>query len=295
MLGLVFGLTLVFLAKGSNMLAMKKVEVRRGSSVLQSLIFIVLFSLAQMLFLCLAPPYEPLRFTLDALLYPGAYALLYIVAYVLYLKAYSEGSVSMTNAIWSFNTIVVVAYGLCFWGEVLTLFQGIGLILFFVGLMFYSKSSYSTPQIKKKVTLKWLVLIISSTFIMGIATVFTKEFMLIHADMGKEFLFYYAAIATVIAAPICFILGARETTNTVKDRKIILYTLVAGLTSVVWNTVYVKYLTAYPSAVFLPMYSVVSMLGTLAFGIVVLRERISRNAVIATVLSLLSIVFLNLK
>ena len=38
MWGLIFGMALVFVTKGLNMLVMKKVEVRQGSGLLQSLI-----------------------------------------------------------------------------------------------------------------------------------------------------------------------------------------------------------------------------------------------------------------
>lgn len=295
MLGLIFGMALVFVTKGANMLVMKKVEVRQGSSLLQSLIYTMLFSAAQVIFTLMCPPYQPLRISWDAVLYPTIYAALYIIAYVLCMKAYSEGSVSMTNAIWSFNTVVVIAYGVCFWGETLSLWQIVGLILFFAGLLFYSRSSYATHEIKRKVTAKWLILTIASTITIGVATTFTKIFMLDHGDMGREFLLYYAIAATVISGVVCLCMNAKETVSTVKDMKLLGYTLIAGLTCVVWNFVYVTYLTMYPSAVFLPLYSVISMLGTLAFGIVALHERISRNAVIASVLSLLSILFLNLQ
>lgn len=294
MLGLILGMLLVFLAKGTYVLAIKKVEVRKGSSLLQSLLFVLMFSLAQIVFILLKPPYLPMQFHIDALLYPGAYALLYIVGYVLLMKAYTEGSVSMTNAVWSFNTIVVVVYGLLFWGETLSLWQLLGFVFFFAGLIFYSKSSYSAPGLQRKVTLKWLALTVSSTFVVGAATTFTKEFMLIHENMGREFLFYYPLISAIVTAILCFSINAKETIATLKDRTMLLCTGVAGAASVAWNTVYVKYLTDYPSAVFLPLFSVVSMLGTLAFGIVVLRERISKNAVLATVLALISIVLLNL-
>ncbi len=295
MWGLIFGMALVFVTKGANMLVMKKVEVRQGSGLLQSLIYTMMFSAAQVIFTLMAPPYQPLRISWDAVLYPTIYAALYIIAYVLCMKAYSEGSVSMTNAIWSFNTVVVIAYGVCFWGETLSLWQIIGLILFFAGLLFYSRSSYATREIKRKVTAKWLILTIASTITIGVATTFTKIFMLDHGDMGREFLLYYAIAATVISGVVCLVMNPKETVSTVKDMKLLGYTLIAGLTCVVWNIVYVTYLTMYPSAVFLPLYSVVSMLGTLAFGIVALRERISPNAIIASVLSLLSILFLNLQ
>ena len=118
--------------------------------------------------------------------------------------------------------------------------------------------------------------------------------MLGHGGRGREFLLYCAIAAALISGVICLIMDPKETVSTVCDKKLLGYTLIAGLTCVVWNFVYVTYLTMYPSAVFLPLYSVISMLGTLAFGIVALRERISRNAVIASVLSLLSILFLTL-
>jgi len=295
MWGLVLGMAVVFVTKGANMLAMKKVESKQGSSILQALIFTMLFSAAQLVFTLLMPPYRPLSVSLDAILYPTAYAVLYIVAYVLCMKAYSEGSVSMTNAIWSFNTVVVIAYGVCFWGETLSFWQILGLLLFFAGLFFYSRSSYATNEVKKKVTAKWLILTIAATVTIGAATTFTKLFMLKHGDMGKEFLVYYAIAATIISGVICLCMGAKETVKTVADKHVLLQTIIAGFTCVLWNFVYVTYLAVYPSAVFLPLYSVVSMLGILAFGVVLLKEKISRNAIIASVLSLASILFLNLQ
>jgi len=294
MWGLLFGLLLVFLAKGTNATVMKQVETRQGSGIFSSLTFTMLFSLSQAVFILLVPPYAPMRFSLDTLLYPGAYGSLYIIGYILLMKAYSEGPVSMTNAVWSFNTVVVIAYGLLFWDETLSLTQIIGLLLFFTGLFFYANSSYSTEQVKRKVTVKWLALTVSSTLIMGAATTFTKLFMLKHPDLGREYLFCYPLIACSLSAILCLSMNAKGTFRAVKDKKLWLYTALAGLTSVVWNTVYVKYLAVYPSAVFLPMFSVTAMLGTLTFGIVVMRERFSKNAVIASALLLTSILLLNL-
>ena len=294
MWGLAFGMAVVFVTKGVNMLAMKKVESKQGSSILQALIFTMLFSAAQLVFTLLMPPYRQLDISLDAILYPTAYAALYIVAYVLCMKAYSEGSVSMTNAIWSFNTVVVIAYGVCFWKETLSRWQIVGLILFFAGLFFYSRSSYAINEEKKKVTVKWLVLTVAATVTIGAATTFTKSFMRDHGEMGKEFLVYYAIAATLISGAVCLCMGAKETVKTAMDKHVLIQTVIAGFTCVLWNFVYVRYLAKYSSAVFLPLYSVVSMLGILAFGIVLLKEKISRNAIIASVLSLASILFLNL-
>jgi len=69
MWGLLFGLLLVFLAKGTNATVMKQVETRQGSGIFSSLTFTMLFSLSQAVFILLVPPYEKFKKLYDNFLY----------------------------------------------------------------------------------------------------------------------------------------------------------------------------------------------------------------------------------
>ena len=209
MWGLLAGLGVVFAAKGANMLAMKRAQVRQGASLQQSLLFTALYSFAQTICILLTPPYRALAVSPAAFLFPAAYAALYVLGYVLLMKAYSEGPAAVTNSIWSFNPVVIIVYGVFAWNETLSWYQIVGLVLFLFGLVLFSKSSYSTGGEKKKVTLKWLAITIAGTITIGVASTVTKIFLLAEPGMARELLVYYPLYATLICGGVALAMSPR--------------------------------------------------------------------------------------
>lgn len=289
------GIGIIFGAKGVNMLAMKRVQVQEGSGLQQGLLFTALYSLTQTICALLIPPYRALSVAPEAILFPTAYSVLYVVAYVMLLKAYAMGPVAVTNSIWAFNSTVVIGYSAFAWGETLSWYQIAGLAFFLAGLVIFSRSSYGTGAgEKKKVTFKWLVLAVATSLVIGAASTITKGFLRVNPDMRREMLVYYPLSATLICVPFALIMNPSGVRHAIRSLPFVENTFLAAAMCTLWNWVYVRDITLYPSAVFLPMYSVATMLANLFFGRVFLKERISKSAMVAMGLSLIAIVLLNI-
>ena len=286
-------LAVLFGARGANVISIKFAQEGRVSTLKQSIVFTTLFSAFQAILLLAVPPYRPLITDLNFIFYPFGFAVFYAIGYIFLLLAISNGSSSITNTIYSFNTIVAVLFGVFLWDEKLSVLKVLGLILFGIGMVLYNKSSYSVGGQKRGMSVKWLIYVIVATLGCGISIIFTKLGMNAYPEYGKEYLLYYSAIATLIGLVVILFYGRQDMVTLAKDGKFMLHTCLAAATLDISNYIFVNYISRFPSIIFLPLYSIIGMLAIIVFSRVILKERISRNAVISTVLCLIAIVLLN--
>lgn len=286
-------LILLFLSYGARGTFMKFAQQGRVSTLKQALVYTALYSLLQFLVLIAVPPYLSLICEPGFYIYPLGFAIFYSLGYILLVMAISCGSTSITNTVNAFNCLIPVFFGVIVWKEELSVYKIIGLMLFAVGLILYNKSSYSVGGIKHKITLRWVFYVIASTVSMGIAVAFTKVCMAKFPECGEVYLIYYTLFSTIIGM-VCVLLWAREDAKHLfADVKFIWYTLVAAVAFNVSNYVFVTYINNFASAFFIPMCSVVGMISILIFGRIFLKEKISRSAVISSLICILAIVLLN--
>lgn len=287
-------LGLLFCVRGFNIVGVKFAQKGRVTTLCESIIFITIYSAMQMLLVIFIPPYSGFITDWKFYIYPFAYASFYFLANIFLMKSLSLGSASVANTIGSFNCLVVIIYSMIFWGERLTGFQILGLALFVIGLILYNGSTYSVGGEKKKISLKWLGYVLASTLLNGIAVIFTKISMQKYPQYGKEYLVFYCFFAALIGTIVILFFARDEIKAFLHNRKFLAHTGYAALSVDTSNLMFVSYINLFPTAIFVPSFSVVGMLAIMMFGRVFLKEHVSKSALISSVICIAAILCLNI-
>jgi len=281
--------------RGLNAIAVKMAQKDYVKKLHDSIYFTILFSFFQLIFLFLIPPLNGYTFRLDMLVYPGFFAIFYLISYVLLMNALKEGPTSLTNVIYSFQSIVPIVVGLIIWKENIGIFQFIGLILFIVVLFLFNNGSYSQGTITKKITLKWALLASFCTLAVGIAVIFTKQYMLTYDGFIKEYLILYNAFVVLFGIPYLLISSIKYKQKLILNKKFLFYTASPALITDITNIIYMLYITKFKSAFFFPLMSILNILSVVFFSWILLKERISKTAYVGIVLSFVAIYLLGIK
>ncbi|MEG2571306.1 MAG: EamA family transporter, partial [Clostridia bacterium] len=167
------------------------------------------------------------------------------------------------------------------------------LALFVAGLIIYNKSSYSVDGEKKSISPKWIGLVLASMFSNGIAVIFTKMSMRDFPQYSKEYLVYFTLIAALIGLIVILVRGRTEARKLIREKRLWKHTAYAAASLDVSNIIFVAYINLFPTALFLPLTSVLGMLAILIFGRLILHERVSKSALVSSVICIIAILFLN--
>lgn len=287
-------LALLFFVRGTNVVGVKLAQKDRVSTIPESVIFVTIYSALQAILILFAPPYQIFIADFRFYIWPFCYAIFYFAGNVLLLKSLRLGSASIANTIGSFNSLVVVVFSMIYWNEKLSVFELIGLALFIIGLFVYNGSSFSVGEQKQKVSVKFLCYALGSMLLTGTSVIFTKLGMQAYPDYGKQYLFYYALFAALIGAVMIAFSARKEFPRFIRDKKFLAFAALAALAVDTSNTLFVSYINAFPTAIFIPSFSVIGMLGIILASRLVLKERISKSAMISSVICMIAILFLNL-
>ena len=292
---MILTLLLIFPVRGGNTVCIKLAQKGRVSTIPQSIAYITIYTVLQAILLWAAPPYTIAPPDLKFLIFPTGYALFYFIGHILLLKSLQLGPAAITNTIGQFHCLVPVMFSIFYWGEKLTVFQIIGLVLFIIGLIIYNGSSVSIGDKKQKISAKFLAYSVLSMLTIGCAVIFTKLGMATYPGYGKQYMLYYGLSASVIGIAVTLFSARREVKPLVVDKKFMLYTFIAALAINITNTIFVTYINNFPAAVFLPSVSILSMLGILVLSRVILKEKISKSALVSSILCIIAILCLNIK
>ncbi len=291
---LILMLLLLFVLRGVNVVCVKLAQTGRIITIPQSVAFVSLYTAVQAVVMLFIPPYNIFIADIKFYIYPLCFAILYSAGNVLLLKTLRLGSASIANTINQFNTLVPVVFGMFFWNEKLGVFEIIGLALFIIGLLIYNKSSVSVGENTQKVTLKFLVYAVVSMLITGAAVIFTKIGMSAYPEYGKQYVFYYALFAAIIGMITSARVAPGELKVFIKDKKLMLNCALAAISLDITNTIFVSYINAFPTAIFMPSYGVIGMLGIMLASRIFLKEKISKSALLSSIICILAILCLNL-
>ena len=281
--------------RGLNAIAVKMAQKDNVKKLHDSIYFTILFSFFQLVFLFLIPPYNRLTIKLDMLLYPACFAIFYLISYVLLMGALKEGPTSLTNVIYSFQSIVPVVLGLIIWNETIGIFQFFGLVLFMFILFLFNKGSYSEGNKSKKITLKWVLLASFCTLSVGIAVIFTKQYMLTYDGFIIEYLILYNAFVVMLGIPYILISTMKYKQKLILNKKFLFFTASPALITDITNIIYMLYITKFKSAFFFPLMSILNIVSIVLFSWIFLKEKISKSAYIGIILSFLAIYLLGIK
>jgi len=281
--------------RGLNAITVKMAQKGYIKNLHDSISFTIYFSFFQLVFLFAIPPWYRYTFRLDMLLYPACFAVFYLISYILLISALKEGPTSLTNIIYSFQSIVPIIVSLILWKESIGIFQVIGLILFVIVLLLFNLGSYSEGSESRKISLKWAILAGFSTLIVGIAVIFTKQYMLTFNGFIKEYLIMYNLIVIIIDLPYLIISRIKRNQNFHLDCRFIFYTASPALITDITNMIYMLYITKYKSALFFPLMSILNIISVVILSRVILKESVSKTAYAGIILSFAAIYLLGIK
>lgn len=281
--------------RGLNAVAVKMAQKDYIKNLHDSIFFTILFSFFQLVFLFVIPPWYKYTFRLDMLLYPACFAVFYLISYILLISALKEGPTSLTNIIYSFQSIVPIIVSLILWKESMGVFQVIGLILFVIVLLLFNQGSYSEGTTYKKISLKWATLAASCTLAVGIAVIFTKQYMLTYDGFIKEYLIMYNLIVVVIGIPYIVISKIKNNRIFPLKGKFLFYTASPALITDITNMIYMFYITKFKSALFFPLMSILNIISVVIFSRIILKENVSKTAYVGIILSFAAIYLLGIK
>ena len=292
---MILTLLLIFPVRGGNTVCIKLAQKDRVSTIPQSIVYTTVYTVLQGILLWAAPPYTIAPPDLKFLIFPLGYSLFYFISQVFLLKSLRLGPAAITNTIGQFHCLVPVVFSMFYWNETPTVYQGIGLVLFIIGLLIYNGSSVSVGDKSQKITVKFLAYSLLSMLITGCAVIFTKLGMALYPGCGKQYMLYYGLFASVIGIVATMFTGRGEVKALVTDKKFMLFTFLAALGINITNTIFVTYINNFPAAVFLPSVSILSMLGILVLSRVILKEKVSRSALVSSIMCIIAILCLNIK
>ncbi len=281
--------------RGLNAIAVKMAQKDYIKNLHDSIFFTILFSFFQLVFLFIIPPWYKYTFRLDMILYPACFAVFYLISYILLISALNEGPTSLTNIIYSFQSIVPIIVSLVLWKESMGIFQIIGLILFVIVLLLFNQGSYREGTISKKISLKWAILASTCTLAVGIAVIFTKQYMLTFDGFIKEYLILYNLIVVVVGIPYIIISKLKRNRKFPLAGRFLFYTASPALITDITNMIYMLYITKFKSALFFPLMSILNIVSVVIFSRIILKENVSKTAYIGIILSFAAIYLLGIK
>ncbi|NSW89127.1 MAG: hypothetical protein HPY74_00340 [Firmicutes bacterium] len=281
--------------RGLNAIAVKMAQKGHIKNLHDSIYFTILFSFFQLVFIFLIPPWYKYTFRPDMFLYPACFAIFYLISYILLISSLKEGPTSLTNVVYSFQSIVPIIVSLILWKESMGVFQVIGLVLFTIVLILFNKGSYNEGAESRKISLKWVLLAGSSTLAVGIAVIFTKQYMLTYDGFIKEYLIIYNLIVAILGLPYLTALVLMKKQNFPFNSKFLLYTASPALITDITNMIYMFYITKFKSALFFPLMSILNIISVVIFSRIILKESVSRTAYAGIILSFAAIYLLGTK
>ena len=277
-------LSLFAVGKTVNTISMKRAQQGRDS-LFQRVLFVQMFSAFQAVLLFAFPPYTPLSWSPERLLYPILYGTLYIIYMVTMVLALQTGPVSLTSIICSFTSVIPILVGLLFWGDRLVIWQVVGLVLFCFSLFLFNSGDYSDAEAKKPVTLRWVVTALAAMLLGGLATTCTRRYCDLFTGYIKEYLLLANVTTAVLTIPVtAFALLRKKGTLTCNPR-MLAYTTLGALAVDMANIVFMLYASAFNAAFYFPLISVLGIIGVTLASYIFLHERVSRRALIGIVVA----------
>lgn len=281
--------------RGIYVVVTKLTQKNYVNSFEDSIYLTMMFSFMQAVFLPLMPPYTHYSFETGMLFNPIMFAVFFSASFILYITALRYGSNSMTNTVSGFSLLVPILAGLVLWNEVITLYQIVGLLFFSVIIFLFNRSTFKTGTETKPVTLRWMIIAISSAAANGTCVIFTKQHMIHYSGAIKEYLLMLNAAIFILSLPYLLWAYRRKKFKPTLNRRFIIYVGITALIQNINNIIYMVYINGFKSTSFFPMVGIINIISAVAVSRLILKERVSKLAYAGIVLSFVSIYILNIK
>jgi drug/metabolite transporter (DMT)-like permease len=246
----------------------------------------------QALFVIILPPYVPLVYNADALTLGAAFTVFNLFGVLLMFRALSLGPMGLTNVVTIVRNFFPIIAGVLFWNESVTIFQGLGLLVFLAALGMINLTNRQGSE--RKPTLKWMIAALGSGMVTGLAVCISKLYGFAQPVAFKEYLIAFNAILALALIPYLIICWRRQGLDKLaRQGKFWLMSMLSALGMAAANIIFMYYINAFSSALYFPMLAILSMLTTVAVGRLVYKERLNWMGLVGVGLSMVAIVLLN--
>ena len=296
-LKLVILMSISTVCKGVNGIGMKLAQRGYEPSLRRTLYYTWVYLTFQAIFQLFLPPYGPMHATPQQMILPALFGIFYVFNLIAMSYAFKEGPTSLTLVINSFNTMFPIFFGLIFWDETLKLTQIIGLVLFIAAVIVLNKSSYKSGEKgaqTKKLTPKWFGYTFLSFLFASFAVTCSKQYGLWYPGSIKEYLFGYSSITSLLLLPVVAYIFFKHRQDIIKQKELYIYSAMSAVAIDSSNVVFMLYVTSISSAFFFPLSSILSVFAAAVGSRLVLKEKISKNAIIGLIISAVALAILAL-
>lgn len=204
--------------------------------------------------------------------YIAIFAVGYAVAISALIIALKIGPIMLTNLFINLSLVASGIWGLIFWGEPLTVFVIIGIVLTAVSIalcLFTGKKS------EQKITIKWAIFM-TLAFVGNAACIISqaqqqKDFSGQHGDM---FMFFATALALIVI--IINYIRSDKTDTKIMLKKAVHFPIISGVSNLVINTFNIILATSeiIPASVRFPVISVCTLMAISIFSLFVFKEKL---------------------
>lgn len=216
-----------------------------------------------------------------------------------YSLALSCGPVSLSVMVTSFSTLITTCLSVVLFHEKVGIFQVIGIILLLISLVLTTLEKDGGNG--KKVSPKWLVLIMIALFSNGAGStlqkVYSKLFSVSDTGDSSTSMLVVTYLSAAVFAFIILLFMKKPTAPHEKFalKRVLPYALAAGLSLCIYQRLNMIGLASIDGLIYFPVVSGLQSLTMTVIGIVLFKDKLSRRQWVGMVCGFISICLMNIR
>lgn len=237
-------------------------------------------------------------FTNDTFIFAAIYGCFLIAFTLSKTKALTTGPVAITTIIGCSNFVPVTIFNAIYWGDKISVFEIIGMVLMLACIILINLKSKKEGQEKVKINWKWIVY----TSIYFIFSAFIAIFFRFqqHSDAANtnEMMMlasFIAAIAYGIFFLILYLVKRKNPNKTTVDKKqiqlFIIVSISFGLLNIILNRINFYNSATIDPALLFPVFNGSIVIITFFAGWFIFKEKVNKIQIIGVILGLIAILF----
>lgn len=233
---------------------------------------------------------EGINFNLDVLLFSISFAVTYITVTVCEVLSLKWGSLAITSLVMSYSLLIPTVYGLIT-GEPISWLKGVGFAVLIVSA-FLIRNQHTDGD-DKKVSFKWLIVVILAFLGNGFCTVFqTAQERKFNGAFNSSFMIMALSIATVVSFAIGFVYE-RKSIKSVFEKGFLSASL-CGICNGATNLLVMVIVGSVAASLFFPVLSAAQLTLLFLLSVIVYKEKFIPRQFVGMALGIVAIVVLNI-
>lgn len=230
------------------------------------------------------------QFRMEIVPYALVFAVCYAVSSVSSIMALRYGLISITVLVLSYSLVIPTLAGIVLWKEEIGWRQGIGILLILGSLYLINMKK---EKEKDKVSLKWLLLVVTGCMTDGFCSVIQKQQQLVF--QGKYDKSFMAVALSVVVLFLGIAVQVKERRQALPNiRQAGWLPAVSGVCNGLTNLLVMLCVAIMPATLFFPVLSVGQLLLILLVSVVGFRERLQKKQLVGFAIGIIAMILMNL-